>query len=112
MANIAQAEVNRVIDILNDHPGGLRLFQVARLLKLPHDHNYWQTYSLLQWMMKEDLIYSEMHHISLANGLQSKVPYRFYLFPMVDCIEDKFAPKSKLRYGWDRIIARFKSAFS
>jgi hypothetical protein len=112
MANIAQAEVNRVIDILTDNLDGLRLFQVAKLLKLPHDHNYWQTYSLLQWMIKEDLIYSEMRHISLVNGLQSKVPYKFYLIPLIDHIEDKSTSRPKLRYGWDRIIARFKSAFS
>jgi hypothetical protein len=83
MANIAQAEIDRVIDILTANPDGLRLFQVAKELRLPHDHNYWQTYSILEWLISNDRVTFERRHLTDVKGGKSKRQYRFFLLPHV-----------------------------
>ena len=83
MANIAQAEITRVLDILQANPHGLRLFQVARELRLPHDHNYWQTYALLEHLISVELVTFERRHLTDVKGGRSKLTYRFFLLPHV-----------------------------
>jgi hypothetical protein len=105
--NIAQAEINRVLDILrkNDETG-LRLYQVAKNLRLPHDHNYWQTYAVLEWCISHDLVIVQRDRILKGDGTWSKQQYRFF-YASQPCQRQVIT--ETIKYGWDRIIGKFKA---
>lgn len=107
--NVAQAEVDTLLQILQKHDDGLRLYEVAKLLKLlklPHDHNYWQTYAILEWCIRQDLVFFHRQRILKVDGTLSKQKYRF--FYAVQSSQSQSIAET-IKYGWDRVIGQFKA---
>lgn len=104
--NIAQAEVNQLLHILRKNEGGLRLYQVAQLLKLPHDHHYWQTYAIIEWCISQELVSVHRHSIVKGDGTLSKQKYRFFYAAQPSQSQ---VIAENIKYGWDRIIGQFRA---
>jgi Mn-dependent DtxR family transcriptional regulator len=109
MNTSSQASQAIQIQILHILSGGreLRQFEIAAELQVPEHHN-WATHTVLESMIKAELISFEWYHNILKDGTLSKIPYRFYRLTTFG--EDKLiSTKPTLRALWVGYIDRIKS---